>query len=363
MAALLMQRNRGIHRLQKALFIDACQHKAALIQSLGTFRRSADTNCRERMSHRGEEAGLLRQSSGVADHRKGIHLQAVIIMEAQRFMADDPGVKPETALLQPFSGAGMAGIQNRHIILPCQSVNRCEQRGKILCRVDILFPMGRQKDVSSLFQSQPAMDIGSANCLQILMQHLCHGRTGYISTLSGQTAFRQIPTGMLGVCHIDIGNNIHNPAVGFLRQTLILAAVACLHVENGNVQPLCGDGTQAGVGISQNQQRIGLQPYHQLIGAADDIAHGLAQIISHRIQIYLRLSQLQIPEKDAVEVIIIILTGMGKDAVKAGTAFFNHRRQTDNLRTGTHHNEQLQLAVILKGTFVHCTTSRYVSGR
>ena len=59
---------------------DACQDKAALVQSLGPLRGSADTH-RERVPHAGEETALLRQGAAVADRGEGVHLQVIIITE------------------------------------------------------------------------------------------------------------------------------------------------------------------------------------------------------------------------------------------------------------------------------------------
>ena len=51
------------------------------------------------------------------------------------------------------------------------------------------------------------------------------------------------------------------------------------------------DGRQAGVGVAQNQQGIRLDLAHQFIGAVDDVAHGGAQIVTHRIHIDIRVGQ------------------------------------------------------------------------
>ena len=78
------------------------------------------------------------------------------------------------------------------------------------------------------------------------MENLCHGAAGDIGTLLGQAAIMEVFSGMLGVSQVHIGNDVHDPAVGFLGQALILAAVAGFHVENGNMQPLGGDGRNRG---------------------------------------------------------------------------------------------------------------------
>lgn len=55
---------------------------AALIQRFRALRRGADAHRRERMPHTGEEAAFLRQCTGIRSYSKGVHMQAVVIMEA-----------------------------------------------------------------------------------------------------------------------------------------------------------------------------------------------------------------------------------------------------------------------------------------
>ena len=73
------------------------------------------------------------------------------------------------------------------------------------------------------------------------MQNLCHRGTGHIGTLFWQAGIGQITAGVFRVSHIHVRDDIHDAAVRLLRQALILAAVSCLHVEDGNVQTLCAD--------------------------------------------------------------------------------------------------------------------------
>ena len=121
------------------------------------------------------------------------------------------------------------------------------------------------------------------------MQYLCHGRAGHIGALLGQAVICQIPTGMLRVTQVNIGDNVHDPAVGLLGQALILTAVAGFHMEDGNMQPLGTNDGQAGIGVTQHQNRIGLNFYHQLIGFCNDVAHGLAQVLAHGIHVHIRI--------------------------------------------------------------------------
>ena len=86
---------------------------------------------------------------------------------------------------------------------------------------------------------------------------------------------------MLGVSQIHVGNDVHDPAVGLLGQALVLAAVAGFHVEDGDVQPLGGNGGQAGVGIAQNQQGIGLQLPDPVFRLEQN--RSLGNVLAHRL--------------------------------------------------------------------------------
>ena len=100
------------------------------------------------------EAALLRQSTGVGDDCQSVHLQLVIVVEAQRLIDPDTRIQLEAALFQTVLASGMAGVQDGHIVLFCQSVNGGEQAQEVLFRVDVLLTVGRQQNVLVLFQPQ-----------------------------------------------------------------------------------------------------------------------------------------------------------------------------------------------------------------
>ena len=89
-----------VHGLQQRALVDAGQDEAALVEGLGPLGRGPDAHGRERVSHALEEAALLRQRAAVAHHREGVHLETVVVMEAEGLMPDDPPVKPEAARLK-----------------------------------------------------------------------------------------------------------------------------------------------------------------------------------------------------------------------------------------------------------------------
>ena len=88
----------------------------------------------------------------------------------------------------------------------------------------------------------------------------------------------------------------------------------------------------------------------------------LRQIRANGIQINLRIRKLQIVEEHAVEVIVVVLPGVGQNGVKIPAAFFDNGGQADDLRAGTHDDQQLELAVVFERNFHLYTFSKKVSG-
>ena len=93
-------------------------------------------------------------------------------------------------------------------------------------------------------------------------------------------------------------------------EALVLAAVAGLHVEDGDVQALGGDGRQARVGVAQDEERVGLRGDHELVRAVDDVADGGAEVVADGVHVHLGVFELQILEEHAVEVVVVVLPGM-----------------------------------------------------
>ena len=321
--------------------IDACQDETSLVQSLGALGGGADAHRRERVPHAGEEAALLGQSAGIRDHGEGVHLQAVVVVEAQRLMLDHPLVQLETGLLQTFFAAGMAAVQHGHVVLLRHFIDGSKEAYEVLLRVDVLLPVGGEQNVLALFQSQAGVDVAGFDFLQILVEHFGHGAAGDVGALLGQAVLRQVAAGVLRVAQVHVGDNVHDTAVGLLGQALVLAAVAGLHMEDGDVQPLSADDAEAGVSVPQHQDGIGLQLRHQVVAFGDDVPHGLAQGVPHCIQVDVRGGQLQVVEEHTVEVIVVVLAGVGQEGIEILPALGDDRGQADNLRPGTHDDEKL----------------------
>ena len=102
------------------------------------------------------------------------------------------------------------------------------------------------------------MHIAGFNIRKIVVKHFSHRRAGHIGALLGQPAVGKVAACMLRVSHIHVADNIHNATVGLFRQTLVFAAVAGFHVEDGDVQTLGAYHRKARVGVAQHEHTVGL---------------------------------------------------------------------------------------------------------
>lgn len=327
--------------LEQPLLGDAGQREAGLVQRLGALGGGADANGRERAPNACKEAGLLGQGAGVGNHGEGVHLQAVVVVESHGLVHAHAQVQLEAGGLQALAGARVAGVQDRHVVFLRERVDRREQAREVRLGVDVLLAVGRKQHVALELQTELGEDIRSLDLVQVGTKDLCHGRARDIGALRGAAGVPEVAARVLGVCQVDVGDHVDDAAVSLLGQALVLAAVARLHVEDGDVEPLGRDGGKAAVGVAQDEKRVGLHLNHELIARGDDVAHGFAQVGAHGVQ-------RQVAEEDAVERVVVVLPGVRQQAVEVAAALLDDLGQADDLGAGAHDDQQLQAAIIFE---------------
>ena len=186
-------------------------------------------------------------------------------MKAERLVLNHATVERKTACLQSLAASRMAGIEDRHIVFLCHFVYRREKACEILFRVDIFLAVSGKKNILSFFQSEAGMNVACLDFSEIVMKHLCHRGACNIGALFGQSAIGKIAACVLGVCHINIRNDVNDPTVCLLRQALILTAVSGFHMEDRDMQSLCPDNGKATVRIAENKHGIRLDFRHERI--------------------------------------------------------------------------------------------------
>ena len=334
--------------LEQAPLGDAGEREAGLVQRLGALGGGADTHRWERAADAREEAGLLGQGAGVGDHGEGVHLQAVVVVEPHRLVHAHARVQLEAGGLQALAGARVAGVQDRHVVFLGQRVDRGEQAREVRLGVDVLLAVCRQQHVAPGLQSELGEDMGPLNLVKVGAQHLGHGRARDVGALGCAAGVLEVAACVLGVGQVDVGDHVDDASVGLLGQALVLAAVARLHVEDGDVQALGRDGGQAAVGVAQDQERVGPHLHHELVRGRDDVAHGLAQVGAHGVQVDVRVGELQVAEEDAVERVVVVLPGVRQQAVEVAAALLDDLGKANDLGARAHDDQELQAAVVFK---------------
>lgn len=175
------------------------------------------------------------------------------------------------------------------------------------------------------------MNIAGLDIGEVVVEDFRHGGPCDIGALLGQAAVGEVSSCVLRVGHIHVGDDIDDTAVGLLGQALVLAAVAGLHVENGDMESLGSDDAEAAVGVAKDQYAIGLGLGEEFVGAVDDIAASSAKVVTDSIHIDLGLGELQVFEEYAVEVIVVILACVGENHVEVLAALVDDGGETDDL--------------------------------
>ena len=155
--AVTAEFHSGVDSLEEAFFVYAGDDEVTLVDGFGPLGARPDADSRKRMSDTGEERTLLRKSAAITDYGKSIHLKAVVVMEAERLVADDPRVETEPACLKTVAAARMAAVQHRHVVFLCHRIDCIEKAKEVLLRVYVLLPVGAQQNIFSFFETETSV--------------------------------------------------------------------------------------------------------------------------------------------------------------------------------------------------------------
>lgn len=235
----------------------------------------------------------------------------------------------------------MTTVEDGHVVLLRHLVDSSEEGEEVLLRVDIFLAMGGQENVLAFLQAEALVDIAGLDIGEVVVEDFCHGGPCDIGALLGQAAVGEVSSCVLRVGHVHVGDDIDDTAVGFLGQALVLAAVAGLHVENGDVETLSSDNAEAAVGVAKDQYAVGLGLGEEFVRAVDDVAASSAKVVTDSIHIDLGLCELQVLEEDAVEVVIVILACVGENHVEVLAALVDDGGETDDLGARADNDNEL----------------------
>ena len=337
--AVGVHRDGGVDSLQEGLFVDTGDEETGLVKCFGAFRAGADADCRERVANAREEGTFFGERAAVAYDGEGVHLQAVVIVEAERFVLNHALVELEAACGKAVTAARVAAVQNRHVVLFGHLVDGSKETVEVLLGVDVFFAVGAQQNVLALGEAETRVDIACLDRSQVLVQNFGHGAAGHVRTFLGQTAVGQVAAGVFGISHVHVADDIDDAAVRLFGEAFVLATVARFHVENRDVQAFCRNRREAAVGIAKDEHRIGLNFSHKLIRLGDNIANRLAEVFADGIHVDLRICNRKVFKKHTIEVVVVVLASVRENAVKVLATLINDSRKAYNFRARTHDDQ------------------------
>ena len=235
----------------------------------------------------------------------------------------------------------MTTVEDGHVVLFRHLVDSSEEGEEVLLRVDIFLTVGGQENILAFLQTEALVHVAGLDIGKVVVEDLRHGGPCDIGALLRQTAVGEVSSCVLRIGHIHVGDDIDDTAVGLLGQALVLAAVAGLHVENGDMESLCSDDAEAAIGVAKDQYAVGLGLGEEFVRAVDDVAAGSAKVVTDSIHIDLGLCELQILEEDTVEVVIVVLACVGENDIKILTALVDNGGETDDLGARADNDDQL----------------------
>ena len=167
--------NGEVYALQEALLINAAEDEAGLVKSFGTLGAGADTHSGDGLADGSVEAALLGQGTAVAHHAEGIHLQTVVVVEAEGLLYLHTRIQLKATGFEAVAAARMATVEDGHVVLLGHPVDGGEEAEEILLCVDVLLAVSAEQDVFALLQAQSLMHIACLYFFEVLVQDFGHG--------------------------------------------------------------------------------------------------------------------------------------------------------------------------------------------
>ena len=153
-----------------------------------------------------------------------------------------------------------------------QAVEHATEPGELFGKVDVLLAMRTDDEVFPLLQSESLEHVAPLDLRQVVVEHLVHRAAGLDDAVGRQALAEQILARNAAVGKVDVGDVVDDLAVDLLGHPLVEAAIARLHVEDGDLLPLGRDRGQAGVRIAEDEHGVRPDFAEQRIDLGDDQA-------------------------------------------------------------------------------------------
>jgi len=140
---------------------------------------------------------------------------------------------------------------------------------------------------------------------------------------------------MFRITQVKVADVVYNAAVYFLRHIKIETTVASFHMKHGNFKTLGYNACNGTVCVSKNQNSIGLFAQEYLLGGDKNTAIDMADTGGVNIHEVIRLSDFQILEKNLIQFIVPVLTGVDYNMIEVLVKERHCTGETNNLGART----------------------------
>ena len=269
-------------------------------------------------------------------------LQLDIVGKPQGLHELDQWIQPCTAGFESLAGTRVGGHDDAQPILLREAIQRFHQLCEVPIRIHVLLAMTTHHKILLLFQTQTGQHIGRVDLRQVMMNHLVHRAARLDHAVGRDPLAQQVLAGDIAVGQVDVRKMIDHLAVAFLRNALVEAAVARLHVEDGDLAPLGGDDGQARIGVAQHQQGIGFLAFEQRVDTGQNVADRLGHAAADRFEKMIGAAQLQFVEENLVQFVVVVLPRVNQHVIGIPVQLGQHARQANDLRPRSHHRHDFE---------------------
>ena len=226
----------------------------------------------------------------------------------------------------------MNGKNQRKFIFSGQRVQGFHQLGQVDGIIHVLLAVNADRKIAARLETQALMNDRSVNRGAMIIQNFLHGRSGFHDPVRRQTFRQEVTAAVLGIAKVDVTDMVHNVTVDFFRHAHVKTPVASLHVKHGYLPPFGGNDRQATVRVAQHQHRLRLFLLQHRVGLDDGFADGFGGIPARRVQVMFWPRHAEFLEKDSVQFVIVILTGVDQHMMGDFFQDGDYARQSDDLR-------------------------------
>lgn len=209
----------------------------------------------------------------------------------------------------------MGGDDNGKAVFFCDEVEGGEEVIEVFVVVDVFFAMGRDDEIFFFFQAKATKYIGSKDPGHIVMKYLIHGAAGFDDAVGRKTLAQQVFAGYAAVCEVDIGDMVHNLAVGFFRNALVEATVAGFHMEDRNMTFFGRDGAKAGIGVAKYKEGIGFYLFKHRFDIDKDLADSGGGSGTGGVEEVVGFAYAEVVVEDLVKLVVVVLAGVDGDVL------------------------------------------------